>query len=261
MRSWVSPEEAREAVERGRGRGVRIAVLDSGVDVTHPAFAGWTLADDVAIVEDGYKLKVVPGDGRDLFGHGTAVAGVIREVAPEVEIGSIRVLGESLSARTAIILEGARQAFERGYHILNCSLGCGVLEHVLKYKAWVDEAWIRGVHVVAACNNSDHGRPEWPAFFSSVITVNMARTGGLADVYYTPGQMVEFAARGVDVDVLWTGGQMKRVTGSSFAAPRVAGVLARLLGEIPEIDPGLAKSLLRRMAHPLNQGPNPPPAA
>jgi subtilisin family serine protease len=118
----------------------------------------------------------VPGEGRDLFGHGTAVAGIIRAAAPEAEIGSIRVLGESLSARTAIILEGARQAIERGYHILNCSLGCGVPEHVLKYKNWVDEAYLKGVHVVAACNNLDSARPEWPGFFTSVLTVNMART-------------------------------------------------------------------------------------
>ena len=102
MNHWISPSEAAEALRRGRGRGVRIAVLDSGVDVTHPAFAGRTLCDDLAIVEDGHRLKVVPGEGRDLFGHGTAVAGIIQEVAPEAEIGSIRVLGESLSARTAI---------------------------------------------------------------------------------------------------------------------------------------------------------------
>jgi hypothetical protein len=86
------------------------------------------------------------------------------------------VLGEALSSRTAIILEGARLAIEKGYNILNCSLGCGVPEHVLRYKDWVDEAYVKGVHVVAACNNSDFTRPEWPAFFTSVLTVNMART-------------------------------------------------------------------------------------
>ena len=87
-----------------------------------------------------------------------------------------RVIGshtESLSSRTAIILEGARQAIDRGYHILNCSLGCGIPEHVLKYKTWVDEAFVQGVHVVAACNNVDFGRPEWPAFFTSVLAVNI----------------------------------------------------------------------------------------
>jgi subtilisin len=208
------------------------------------------LADDIAIVEDGLKLKVVPGEGIDLYGHGTAVAGLIHAAAPEAEIGSIRVLGESLGARTTIILEGARQAIERGYHILNCSLGCSIPEHVLKYKSWVDEAYLRGVHVVAACNNQDASRPEWPGFFTSVLTVNMASAASDTEVYYRPGSLVEFAARGVDVQVLWRDGGTKKMTGSSFAAPRVTAMLARLLSENPDITPLQAKTLFHRLALP-----------
>jgi len=250
LKGWVSPEEAAAAIRLGRGRGVRIAILDSGVEFSHPALAGIHAADDLAIVEEGMKLGVVPGEGRDLYGHGTAVAGIIHGVAPEAEIGSIRVLGESLSSRTAIVLEGARQAIERGYHILNCSLGCSIPEHVLKYKSWVDEAYLRGVHVVAACNNHDFSRPEWPGFFSSVLTVNMARTEQDGDIFYRPGQLVEFAARGIDVEVPWSGGQRKKVTGSSFAAPRVAGMLACLLSEVPRTSPSQAKALFHRLAQP-----------
>lgn len=253
MKGWISPEEAAEAIGRGKGRGVRIAVLDSGIEVDHPALGGLELADDIAVVEDGMKLKVVPGEGRDLYGHGTAVAGILHQMAPEAELGSIRVLGESLSARTAIILEGARQAIERGYHILNCSLGCGVPEHVLKYKSWVDEAYLKGVHVVAACNNKDSGRPEWPGFFTSVLTVNMARTENNSEIYYRPGHLVEFSARGVDVEVPWCGGATKKVTGSSFAAPRVAGMLACLLSEAPRTTPLQAKALFHRLAQPWNR--------
>ncbi|HEX8310215.1 MAG TPA: S8 family serine peptidase [Chthoniobacteraceae bacterium] len=253
MRAWTSPEEAAQAIRRGRGRGIRIAVLDSGVETTHPGLSGLVLSDDVAIVEDGMKLKAVPGEGRDLYGHGTAVAGIIRSVAPEAEIGSFRVLGEALSARTAIILEGARMAIDRGYDILNCSLGCGVPEHVLKYKSWVDEAYLRGVHVVAACNNHDFARPEWPGFFTSVLTVNMARTEEDSDLFYKPGHLVEFAARGVDVEVPWLDGGTKKVTGSSFAAPRVTGMLACLLSEVPKLSPLQAKALFHRLAQPWNR--------
>ena len=250
MKSWITPAQAAEAIHRGRGRGVRIAILDSGIETAHPALKNLRLVDDIAIVQDGNKLAVAPGNGVDVFGHGTAVAGIVHRAAPEAEIGSIRVLGESLAARTAIILEGARQAIERGYHILNCSLGCGIPEHVLKYKTWVDEAFLRGVHVVAACNNQDFGRPEWPGFFTSVLTVNMACTEDRKEIYYRPGHLVELAARGVDVEVPWAGGAMKKVTGSSFAAPRVAGMLACLLSEVPKIDPLQAKMLFRRLALP-----------
>jgi subtilisin len=121
---------------------------------------------------------------------------------------------------------------------------------VLKYKSWVDEAYLRGVHVVAACNNHDFSRPEWPGFFSSVLTVNMARTEQDGEIFYRPGQLVEFAARGIDVEVPWSGGQRKKVTGSSFAAPRVAGMLACLLSEVPRTSPSQAKALFHRLAQP-----------
>lgn len=248
LNSWITPAEARQAIERGRGKGVRIALLDSGVETGHPALGGLQLSDDIVVIPEDSKLRVVPGEGRDLYGHGTAVASILHRVAPEAEIGSIRVLGESLSARTAIILEGARLAMERGYHILNCSLGCGILDHVLKYKHWVDEAYTKGVHVVAACNNLDSGRPEWPAFFPSVFAVNMARVEEDREVYYRAGSLVEFAARGVDVEVPWSGGGVKTVSGSSFAAPQVSGMLACLLGEVPGITPVQAKALFQRLA-------------
>ncbi len=253
MNNWISPKQAAEAIREGRGKGVRIAVLDSGVEATHPGLNGLILSDDIAIVENGLRLRVVPGEGKDLYGHGTAVAGIIREMAPEAEIASIRVLGESLAARTAIILEGAHQAIERGYHILNCSLGCGVQEHVLKYKNWVDDAYLRNVHVVAACNNQNPLKPEWPGFFTSVLTVNMASTTEDREVFYRPGNLVEFAARGVDVDVLWSQGGTKKMTGSSFAAPRLTGMLARLLSVYPDLTPLQAKILFHHMAQPWNR--------
>ena len=249
MTRWISPQEAEHAIANGRGRGVRIAILDSGVEADHPALGGLVLADDVAIVEDRLRLKEAPG-GVDRFGHGTAIASILRQVAPEAELGSFRVFGESLATRTATIAEGARLAMERGYHILNCSFGCAISEHVLHHKRWVDEAYLRGIHIVAACNNHDFARPEWPGFFSSVLTVNMARTGDDGDLFHKPGTLVEFAARGIDVEVAWCGGLTKRVTGSSFAAPRVAGMLACLLSEKSGLTPLQAKTLFQRIARP-----------
>lgn len=253
MKPWVTPDEAAEAMRRGRGKGVRVAILDSGVERDHPMLRGVKWADDIAVVQEGYHLGIEPGDGRDLFGHGTAVAGIIHQAAPEAEIGSFRVLGGSIESKTSIVLEGARQAIELGYHVVNCSLGCTIAEHVLKYKSWVDEAYLRGVHVVAACNNHDFSRQEWPAHFTSVISVNMARCQRDDVIYYRPDSLVEFAAGGVDVEVPWLDGGVRRMTGSSFAAPRVTGMLACLLSEIPALTPIDAKALLHRLALPWSQ--------
>ena len=91
--------------------------------------------------------------------------------------------------------------------------------------------------------------PVWRSV-SSVIAVNMARTERDGAIYYKPGSLVEFAAQGVDVEVPWKDASSKRVTGSSFAAPKVAGMLACLLSEAPGLPPLEAKALLHRLALP-----------
>jgi subtilisin family serine protease len=246
--TWISLEPAREALEKGRGAGIKVAILDSGVESDHPALGGMQLADDIAISSDDLQLKVQPGGGRDLFGHGTAIAGIIHQIAPEAQIGSFRVLGEQLRARTAVICEGVRQAMDRGYHILNCSFGCGREDLVLAYKNWIDEAYIRGRHIVASCNNFDFMKREWPGHFPTVITVNFLNGSSDERLHYRAGTLVEFAASGQDVEVAWSGGGKKKVTGSSFAAPRAAGLLCRLLSRMPSLSPLQAKALLCQLA-------------
>jgi subtilisin len=170
-----------------------------------------------------------------------------------------------------IIREGVRLALERGYHILNCSFGCGREDHVLLYKDWIDEAYLRGRHIVAACNNQDFMKREWPGHFPSVITVNFSgaasfgeasvlpRAGSTASpsdvardlLFYRPGNLVEFIAPGQDIVVAWLAGAIKKVTGSSFAAPHVSGLLARLLSGCPTLSPLHTKTLLQKLASPL----------
>jgi subtilisin len=251
MKNWVDLECAKQALLDGRGSGVKVAILDSGIETSHPKLAGIQLVDDLAIKIEGPRLRVVAGEGRDVFGHGTAVAGIFRTLAPEAKIGSIRVLGQDNTSRTAIIQRAAEEALDRGYQILNCSFGCGVPKQVLQYKAWVDEAYLKGAHVVAACNNEDFSKQEWPAYFPSVIAVNMARTSDESVFYYRRGTLIEFAARGVDVKVPWSGSAEKVVTGSSFAAPRLAALVSRLLSVYPDLGPLQTKAVLHRLALPL----------
>jgi subtilisin family serine protease len=250
VNNWPSLDEARSYLAAGQGQGIKIAVLDSGIDLTHPLLAGLTLEDDLAVVEDGSRLSVVPGGGRDVYGHGTAIASILRQLVPEARIGSFRVLGEQLRSRTLIIREGARLALERGYHILNCSFGCSREDHVLFYKDWIDEAYLRGRHIVAACNNQDVTKREWPGHFPTVVTVNFTRCDRPDALFCRMGQLVEFAARGEDIEVAWLGGGRKKVTGSSFAAPHAAGLLARLLSHSPMLSPLQAKALLQQLAKP-----------
>lgn len=250
MNPWITLEEARSFLRGGTGKGIKIAVLDSGIETAHPLLGGLELADDLVVTEEGPRISIVPGCGRDVFGHGTAIASVLRQVAPEAQIGSFRVLGEHLRSRSFLIQEGVRQALERGYHILNCSFGCSRQDHALLYKDWIDEAYVQGRHVVAACNNQDFMKREWPGHFPTVITVNFTSCKNAEVFFCRLGHLVEFGARGQDLEVAWIGGGRKKVTGSSFAAPHITGLLARLISCCPTLSPVHAKALLHQLAEP-----------
>jgi subtilisin family serine protease len=254
MPAWISLEQATRALKEGDGSGVSVAVVDSGIQTSHPQLNGISLRDDIAVVPQGHKLTVIPGNGLDVFGHGTAVAGIILSLAPECQLGNFRVLGIANTSKTEIIQRATQEALDRGYKVLNCSFGCAVQQQVLRYKSWVDEAYLKGVHVVAACNNQDFRIPEWPAYFPSVVAVNIAQTEDDQIFYYQRGTLVEFGAKGINVKVPWVGSREKVVTGSSFAAPRLAALLARLLSVYPDTAPIQAKAILHKIAQPWQNG-------
>jgi hypothetical protein len=131
------------------------------------------------------------------------------------------------------------------HNILNCSFGCGISGHLPIYKEWADSALLAGIHVVAASGSPETS--EWPAYLSSVLGVDCALSNDTG-LRYVPGRMVEFATADAEVRVPWKDRGHRVMTGSSFAAAWLSGMHARLLSVYPEMDPILAKSLLRRVA-------------
>lgn len=245
---WPDLNRARRALAEGDGKGVKVAVVDSGIDTSHPALAGLVLADDVTVSCDGVNLRIEEGGGTDVYGHGTAVASLLRQAAPGVEIGSFRALDSSNHSRSFVIAECVNQAIARGYQVVNCSFGCrGLPRYVMDYKEWVDRAYLEGVQIVAACSNVDVSIREWPAYFPSVISVRGIDCPS-GDLYHSRGRMVSFLARGERVEVPWLHGESKIETGSSYAAPLVSGKIARLLSALPELSPALVKPLLAELA-------------
>ena len=169
MSAWISPAQAAEAMERGDGRGVRVAVLDSGIETSHPYFSGRHLHDDLVSEANG---NFQPGSGEDLYGHGTAVAGIIWTLAPKAEIGSFRVLGSSLSARTPQVSVAAEALHCAWLPSAELQFWLRHLQASSPYKEWVDSALLSGIHVVAASGSADVS--EWPAHLSSVLGVDCA---------------------------------------------------------------------------------------
>jgi subtilisin family serine protease len=248
--SWPDLDLARRALAGGDGSGVKVAIIDSGVDTSHPALAGLSLADDVTVSCDGINLLIEEGIGRDVYGHGTAIASLLRDTAPGVAIGSFRALDSANHSRSFVIAECVNQAIARGYRVVNCSFGCrGLPRYVMDYKEWVDHAYLNGAQIVAACSNVDVAIREWPAYFPNVISVRGIDCGP-GELYHEPGRMVSFLARGERVEVPWLNGDTKVETGSSYAAPIVSGLIARLLSALPGLSPGAVKPLLAALARP-----------
>lgn len=250
---WVTPNEIRRALKGGDGAGVRIAILDSGIDCTHPGLANAHIDDDVSIVSEGGCVRVKEESDGDVFGHGTAVAGIIHQTAPKATLGSFRVLGHFKESRAAVIREGIREAKERGYHIVQCSFGAPARAlDAATYKGWIDFLYLHGIHIVAAGSNSGFQTAEWPAHFPTVIGVG-ADPLNREHLVLAAEQLglIEFLTRAEEPEALWPGGGTRQLVGSSFAAPRVAGWLARILSRHPGLHPLLAKAALRVAAQPL----------
>jgi subtilisin len=225
------------------GRGVKVAVIDSGVDGGHERVGG--VAGGVALQYDpdvAGKVRVVEGPHDDLFGHGTACAGVIRSLAPECEIYSVRVLGERLTAKGFVFVAGLRWAIENGMDVVNLSLSTKNPDLFGPLHELVDEAYFRGTILVGAANNLPAA--SYPSVYSSVFSVAARPESDSPGFAYNPRPPVEFGAAGIDVEVAWLDGGVIKATGNSFAAPVIAGYAALIRGKYPDLTPFQLKTIL-----------------
>jgi subtilisin family serine protease len=223
------------------GAGVRICILDSGVERDHPLVG--EVQQSVAISIDGDEVIVDEEDtAGDLCGHGTACAGVVRALAPESELASVRVLGAGFTGSGAVLLEGLRWAVEQGYDVINMSLSTTKQKFASLLHELADSAYFRRTMLVASAHNMPVESYPWR--FSSVISVGSHDQPDPFSYYYNPTPPVEFFARGVDVEVAWSGGGRLVCTGNSFATPHIAGIAALMLSKHRELTPFQLKSLL-----------------
>ena len=109
------------AYDGGTGRGVTVAIIDSGLEVDHPTLAGPGRRERRGGA-GGWRAECRRRHAGDLFGHGTACGGIILGLAPEVELVSVRVLGADLKGKGAAFLAGLEWATERGVTLANLSL-------------------------------------------------------------------------------------------------------------------------------------------
>lgn len=228
----IGLDKAHQRLNTQSGKTIKIAILDTGVDLAHPMFVGrLSNASDWRDFVDGDNTPQDEGTfGEGATGHGTEVAGLALIVAPTAQIMPLRVLDKNGSGHVANVVTGIVWAVNRGANIINLSLGSDQpVEAVAQAIRYAND---KGVIVVAAAGNNGQEGPTYPAaaFASSKLNLSV---GSLSD----SGLKSPFSQYG-SISLLAPGEQMvgpapqKRLaawTGTSMSAPITAGAAALAL--------------------------------
>jgi subtilisin len=240
----------RSALATATGKGVHVAIVDTGVDVTHPDLQGAVIRS-VEVVAQGAGLvcRDVPGEQSpaelDAVGHGTACAGIIHELAPEARLISVRVMGASAGGTGEQFVRGLKWVLEQKeprMAVVNLSLGTLQDRFAVPLLRLADQAYRQGTTLVAAGNNM--GVPSYPAVFASLLAVDNESFPQPTTFDFRAGKPMELAARGIYVRAPKSGGGYQLWTGTSFACPHITALVARLLSINPALAPFQIKALL-----------------
>lgn len=236
-----------DAMAEHDGTGVRVAIVDTGVQADHPWVGGALTASYAVKMFDDGRCDIEPSDALDVCGHGTASAGQVRRIAPGVELISIRVLSETRVGSSEALVAALQWLAEQGnVAVVNMSLSTLRLALALRIGQAVDALYAKGVPCVCAKGYQQDGK-DYPTSFGASIGVTYADLEP-AELAYRGGDLVEFEAAGVNQIVAWHGGATRRVTGSSYATPIVCGLVARMLGADPTLSVFEVKALLKAYA-------------
>lgn len=209
----------------GWGRGVTIAIIDSGV-ADDPAFAGRLRVLDLG-------LGTSPGRA-DNDGHGTAVAALAAGaafdalgVAPGATLLSIRVTGADGFSDTFTVAQAIMAATDAGAQVINISLGAYSGSALLTYA--IDYATARGAVITAAAGNNQAAQLTWPAADPRVISVGAVDALEQQVLFSNSGATLKITAPGYGVETAWFDGQRVLLSGTSASAPLVAGAVAAVM--------------------------------
>ena len=228
------------------GKGVEIAIIDSGIEADHPDLVG-KIVNSVEAHAENKRIVFLPSDTGDSAGHGTSCAGIVSKIAPDARISSIKVLGAGGIGDGQAFLAGLEYAIKNRIRLINLSLGTTKPQYFAPLHDLLDRAYQAGCIVVAAANNLP--QPSFPSVFSSsLISVSKIAETDPFNFGFKYGEIIELTAPGVNVRTAWLGGGYKSLTGNSFACPHIVGIIALLLEAHPELTPFQVKSALYAIA-------------
>ena len=235
------------------GSGVRVAILDSGV-------ASSLLGDaanehSFAVRQRGLLGAVERCEPGDVNHHGTAIASILREIAPDAELTSVRLVDDQGRGSSSALRTALAHVIREGFDVVNLSLGTRNRDLLLEVYDLVDQAAVAGVVLVCATDNA--GPPDYPAACTSLIAVDRLASADPFALGFRAGHRVGFLARGYDIDVAAPSGARRLVTGASFACAHVAAFAARLRSARPGLHPFEVKTALHAasLAAPVESFP------
>lgn len=248
VRQWHLPQiSAPQAWSITTGApGVVIAIVDSGVDGTHPDLA--------PRLTPGWNFLLGSGDTTDILGHGTAVAGTVSAasdngigvagVSWNSQIMPLAVVDQNAFATYSNIATAIQYAADRGVRIVNISIG-GASSSVVLQNA-VDYAWSKNVVIFASAMNDSASQPNYPAACNHVVAVSATDFSDSLASFSNYGPWVALAAPGISILTTSMGGGYGYWSGTSFASPIVSGVAALALSVNPSLTASALVTLLEQ---------------
>jgi thermitase len=195
------------------GKGITVAVLDTGVDFNHPDLQGKVLP--------GFDALGVNPDGRDVQGHGTFVAGIIAQIAPGATILPVRVLDANGLGTVDSIINGLQYAMNNGARVVNLSLSSNMDSSPLH--KLIQNARSKGISIFAAAGNDSSGGKYYPASYGEDVAVAATDEQDYRAGFSNWQGYVKLSSPGVNIYSTWMGGGYGWASGTSFSTPIVAG--------------------------------------
>lgn len=223
------------------GKGVRVAVVDSGINACHSHVL--RVEGGVRITLDAQGEVVFEDEYSDHMGHGTAVAGVIRQKAPDVELYGVKVFDRSLSTQPVVLARAIEWAANHGMQVVNLSLGTTNKEYIPLLREVCDRAQEKGTIIVAARDWQD--KETYPADFANVLGVASDERCGQDSYFCEGGDPIRFRASPYPRELPGLP-QRFNLRGNSFAAAHLSGFVALILQGCPSANLTTVRQILVR---------------
>lgn len=228
---------------------IEVAILDSGIDATHPDLAG-RVVEAFHFRPEGEgvaRAAVAAGTNNDTYGHGTGVASIVARLAPNARLHDLRVLEPGNKGVAACVIAGLRYALERRWRVINLSLAVAE-KFSTQLIPLCEQAYFQNQILVASKRNFPFPDVGYPAAYASTIGIEIGRFDSPFKLVFNPEDAIEFTALGENITIANVGGGYTTKSGTSFATPVATAMCTLLVGLYPDLRPFEIKSLLKHYA-------------